>query len=172
MKRIQDSTFLLVIIFTFTAIIGGEAIAQDKFTTFILVRHPEKVADGTKDPNLKEEGKARAESLVRLLKNTPVTAIYSTAFIRTRETIAPLAAAKSLEVKIYEALKTEVIDKIVKENEGGTVVICGHSNNIPRIANYLTSTEAYKDFEDSDYGNILIVTIAQKGKASVTPLRY
>ncbi len=147
--------------------------AQQTLTTFILLRHAEKINDGSKNPELTEQGKKRAETLVSIFKNTPVVAIYSTAFIRTRESVAQLAKAKSLEVGGYEAFKAEAIDKMVKDHEGKTVVICGHSNNIPWIANYLTGRENYKDFDDKDYGNILIVTVAEKGKAaSVTWLNY
>ena len=147
--------------------------AQQKLTTFILLRHAEKVNDGSKNPNLTEEGKKRAERLVSILKNTPIRAIYSTSFLRTRETVGPLAQARSLEIKEYEAFKPEPIDKILENFGGETVVICGHSNNIPWIANYLTGAEKFKNFEDSDYGNVLIVTVAERGKVtSVTWLSF
>jgi broad specificity phosphatase PhoE len=148
------------------------ALAQEKLTTIILLRHAEKVNDGSKNPDLTDQGKKRAEELVSFFKETPLQAVYSTGFIRTRETVAPLARAKSLDIVEYEAFKPEVIDKIVKDFQGGTVLICGHSNNIPWIANYLTGTEKFRNFDDNDYDNILIVTVAGKGKeTSVTWLR-
>ncbi len=146
---------------------------QQKLTTFILVRHAEKISDGSKNPDLTDEGKKRSQNLVSILKQTSIQAIYSTDFIRTRETVSPLAKSKSLEIKGYEAFKTEVINKILKDNEGGTVLICGHSNNIPWIANYLVGAEKFKNFEDNEYSNILIVTVAERGKvASVTWLNF
>ena len=159
-------------------IVGGlvlttTCLAQGKLTTFILLRHAEKVSDGSKDPELTEAGKKRAESLVTLFKNTPILAIFTTDYIRTRETVYPLAKSKSLDIKNYEAFKDDAIAKMLKDHEGETVLISGHSNNIPRIANYLTGTENYKDFNDGDYGNILIVTVADRGKvASVTWLTF
>ncbi len=140
--------------------------AQQKLTTFILIRHAEKVNDGTKDPNLAEAGKKRAESLVSILKNTPLQAIYSTSFIRSRDTVSPLAKAKSLSITEYEAFKPEEIEKILKDFEGGTILICGHSNNIPWIANYLTGSEKFKNFDDNDYSNVLIITVAEKAKVT------
>ncbi len=111
--------------------------------------------------------------MVWIFKNTPIVAIYSTGFVRTQNTVTPLAEHKSLPIIEYQAFKAEAIDKILKDHAGETVLVCGHSNNIPWIANYLTGTENYKDFDDKDYSNILIVTVPEKGKAaSVTWLNY
>lgn len=158
--------FLFLVLLNFS-------IAHAQPTTFILVRHAEKGNDGTKDPDLTEVGNQRAQLLVTMLKKTPVDAIYSTAYKRTRNTVSPLATAKGLRVSDYEAFKTGEIDQMLKKNAGGTVVISGHSNNIPWIANYLTGKENYKDFEDSEYENLLIVTVVDKGKnAKVVWLSY
>ena len=147
--------------------------AQQKLTTFILLRHAEKVSDGSKNPNLTAAGKKRAENLVTLFKNTSIHNVYSTSFIRTRETVEPLAKAKAVAITEYEAFKPEVIDMILKDFEGRTVVICGHSNSIPWIANYLTGTEKFTNFDDNDYSNLLIITVAERGKVtSVTWLNY
>jgi 2,3-bisphosphoglycerate-dependent phosphoglycerate mutase len=148
-------------------------LAQERITTFILIRHADKVADGSKDPNLSEEGKRRAENLISFFKNTALQAIYSTSFIRTRDTVSPLAKSKSLLISEYEAFNPEEIDKILKDHYGGTVLMCGHSNNIPWIANYLTGTDALNNFNDSDYTNVLIIAVAVKGKvSSMTRLNY
>jgi 2,3-bisphosphoglycerate-dependent phosphoglycerate mutase len=128
-------------------------------TTFILVRHAEKES-GAADPMLSKEGEARAQSLVRLLDKQKVDAIYSTNFNRTKNTVKPLADAKGISVQIYE--KDPDVGKM-----SGTVVICGHSNTIPALANKLLGKEQFKTFEDSDYGNILIIH-----EGSVTLLRY
>jgi 2,3-bisphosphoglycerate-dependent phosphoglycerate mutase len=152
--------YLITLLF-FSTLLCGQAQTT---TTFILVRHAEKGDDGTKDPDLTEVGNARAQRLVSMLKKAQVDAIYSTAYKRTRNTVAPLAASKGISVTDYEAFKTEAIDGMLKKHQGGTVVIAGHSNNIPWIANYLTGKENYKDFTDTEYENLLIVTVIEKGK--------
>jgi phosphohistidine phosphatase SixA len=147
--------------------------AQQKLTTFILLRHAEKMSDGSKNPNLTAAGKKRAENLVSLFKHTSIHKVYSTPFIRTRETVEPLAKAKALAITEYEAFKPEVIDMILKDFAGSMVLVCGHSNNIPWIANYLTGTEKFTNFDDNDYDNLLIITVAERGKiSSVTWLNY
>lgn len=146
--------------------------AQSGITTFILVRHAEKISDGSDDPDLRPEGLQRAKDLVTLLDRSKVDAIYSTSFKRTRNTIVPLAEAKKLQVLSYDAFKAAPIEQMLKEHRGGTVVICGHSNNIPWIANFLTGDKQVADYDDTDYGNILIVSVVAPGQARVTWLRY
>ena len=85
----------------------------------------------------------------------------------------PLAKVKNLVISRYEAFKTEAIDEIVEKHRGGTIFMCGHSNSIPWTINYLIGKEQYKDFEDSDYDNLVIITLFEKGKAAkVTWLNY
>jgi 2,3-bisphosphoglycerate-dependent phosphoglycerate mutase len=156
-------------------IIGSTVVHAQKntITTFILVRHAEKLSDGTNNPDLKPEGIERANRLAEILKEVKVDAVYSTNFKRTQNTVLPLAKAKGLEVKSYEPLKSEEIEQMLKNHNGGTILVSGHSNTTPWVANLLTGTEKYKDFDDSDYGNILIVTVVEKGKlAQVTCIRY
>jgi len=88
----------------------------------------------------------------------------TTNYKRTRNTVAPLASSKGIGVTDYDAFKTDAIDKMLNKHAGGTIVISGHSNNIPWVANYLTGKESYKDFADTEYENVLIVTVIEKGK--------
>lgn len=165
MKR--TTLFVLGILFF------SRAISQDQITTFILLRHAEKVQDGTKDPELSEVGKQRALLLDKLLNDQSIDAIYSTAFARTQSTVKPLADSKKLEVFPYESRQPEAINNILTKHKGGTVVVCGHSNTIPWTVNYLIGENRYPDFEDGDYGNLIIVNLVEKGKvAKITWLNY
>lgn len=147
--------------------------AQEQITTFILIQHAEKGDDGTKDPDLTEAGKQRSVRLTEMLKDQSIAAIYSTKFKRTQNTVTPLAESKKLNVLMYEASKPGDIDAILSRYKGGTVVICGHSNSIPWTINYLMGKENYKDFEDKDYENFVVVSVVEKGKvAKVTWLKY
>jgi broad specificity phosphatase PhoE len=58
-------------------------------STIFVVRHAEK-ADATKDPDLSEAGRARAEALAKALRDAKIAAIYATEFKRTQQTAAPL----------------------------------------------------------------------------------
>jgi broad specificity phosphatase PhoE len=159
---------LLYILFLCTACNTGEA----QTTTFILLRHAEKDNDGTQDPPLTKEGYARAEKIARMLRETEVQAIYTTKYKRTGLTVAPLAQAKGITVEEYEAFKAEEIGRMIETHRGGTVVISGHSNNIPWIANLLLGKEQVKEYDESDYDNMLIVSVVEKGDVKVTWLEY
>ena len=148
-----------------------ESRAQ-QVTTFILVRHAEKAQDGSKDPELSEEGNARSKRLLALLDKTAIDAVYTTPYKRTRATIQPLAQAKGLTIREYEPQREAAIDAMLKEYAGKTVLVSGHSNTIPEIANWLTASKQFKDFDDADYGNLIIVSFVAKGNAHVTWLRY
>ena len=141
-------------------------------TTIILVRHAEKGPEGN-DPELQPEGLDRAVKLAAVLKKTKVDAIYSTNYRRTKHTVTPLAQQNNLEVQVYDARQSDVIATVLNNHKGGTVVICGHSNTVPHMANTLTGKEEYKNFDDGDYGNLMIVSVVEKGKvAKVTWLTY
>jgi 2,3-bisphosphoglycerate-dependent phosphoglycerate mutase len=151
----------------------GCSDGSSKITTFILLRHAEKVNDGTKDPDLMPEGVTRAIRLAKIFKDTPIDAIYSTNFKRTRNTVALLATAKKREIQTYESFKGEEIERMITQHAGGTVVISGHTDNIPWTANLLIGKEEFKEYEDSEYGIMLIVSVVEKGKvARVTRINY
>ncbi len=165
MKRL----FVLIIFAAATS----SCFSQNSITTFILVRHAEKMVDGSKDPELSEAGKKRAEALAMQLAQTKMDAIYSTKFKRTEMTAAPLAKALSMTIQNYDGAKMEEIDAMLQKHAGGTVLVVGHSNTTPAIINYLTGKLEYKNFEDSDYGNMVIISVFEKGKTTkVTWLRY
>jgi broad specificity phosphatase PhoE len=142
-------------------------------TTFILLRHAEKASDGSDDPDLKAEGIERARRLTELLKDTQVDGIYATNFKRTRQTVELLAQEKKLDVLQYEAFKPEEIENMLHKHRGGTVVVCGHTNNIPWTANLLTGKDEFDDYEETQYGIFMIVTVVEKGSnAKVIRLSY
>ena len=166
-KKFLPLAYLLLII--------GTACAQEKkeATTLILVRHAEKVDDGTRDPALSAAGKERAQVLIELLRETPIEAIYSTPYKRTRETVEPLAHAKGISVTEYKPHDWDVLKKIVDENKGKTIVMVGHSNTTPWVANVLLGEEKkYPDWKDDDYDNVLIVSEFGDGHTNVTWLTY
>lgn len=146
----------------------GNLFAQENATTFILVRHAEKdLTQSTDDPDLAEEGKLRAERLKTLLEDAEVTAIYSTPFKRTRQTVQPLAEALEMEIIRYNPMDFEGFAKIVEENNGGGIVVAGHSNTIPELMNFLLETDQYQVLEDGKYGQVFILTLQQVGDGTV-----
>ncbi|MGE0590103.1 MAG: histidine phosphatase family protein [Cyclobacteriaceae bacterium] len=154
------------------ALSSATAWAQSQVTTLILVRHAERQDDGSKDPGLSPAGQERVAALTQLLGAADIDAIYSTAFKRTRNTVQPLATKKGLELIDYNPMNSEDLDNILQKHKGKTVVVCGHSNTTPQVANYFLGEKKYSDFKDSDYDNLLILSVIDKGNASLTWLNF
>jgi len=163
MKKLILSLLVLVSVFTY---------AQET-TTFILVRHAEKADDGTRNPPLTNAGSTRANNLLEMLKMADIGAIYSTDYKRTQQTVAPLAAEKGMDIQSYGWKDPKgLLASLLEKHAGGIVVISGHSNTTPTVANILLGNEKLAQFDDSDYGNILIVTVTELGKGRLVHLRF
>src|SRR5688572_25435524 len=163
---------LFIILFVAISTISS---AQEKaITTFILVRHAEKdLTQSTNDPDLSADGKSRATRLTELFKKADIAAVYSTPFKRTQQTVEPLALQRSLNVVSYQAMVKEDVDLMLQKHAGQTILVSGHSNTIPNLINYLIGEDKYKNFTDDDYGNVVIVSITERGKnAKVVWMRY
>jgi broad specificity phosphatase PhoE len=165
MKKILVLFFLLALAYV--------SQAQQSITTIILVRHAEKGSDGTDDPDLTAAGIERAKRLIDLFSAANIDAFYSTKFKRTKNTVSPLAQSKGKEVMIYDNVKPATVDELISKNQGKTILIAGHSNTIPQLANQLLGKEQFQTYADTDYGNIIMVSVVEKAKvASYTLLRY
>ncbi len=156
------------------AFIVFASLAQESspITTFVLVRHGEKASNGSDDPELKPEGQERAKRLAAMFANGDINAVYSTKYKRTKNTVTPLAQAKGLDVQVYESLKVETLSELIAKHKGGTIVIAGHSNTVPQIANTLLGKETFQNFTDTEYGNVLIISLDKVGSGKVLRLQY
>ncbi|WP_276134525.1 SixA phosphatase family protein [Polluticoccus soli] len=149
------------------------ALISDTTTTLIVLRHAEKETTGA-DPNLNSDGLLRAEELKRLLDNLSISAIYSTPFNRTRQTVQPLATAKGLSITEYPTTKsyTDLESEILSAYRGKIVVVVGHSNTVPDMVKELSNNSFNVIIEDSQYDNLFVVSMPEKLKPTVTPLKY
>ena len=116
----------------------------------------------------------RAIRLADMLDSISFQRVYSTDYNRTRETVAPLAERKNIQISIYDPRDNNFIPNVLNEfmsKEEVCILISGHSNTIPSIINFLTGGN-YKNFDDNDYGNLVIIDVPQRGKPDVLWLRY
>lgn len=130
--------------------------------TLYLTRHYEK-ADGA-DPSLTAKGQARAQQLAAMLADKPIAAIYTTDYKRTRETVAPLSEALSLDVITYDPNKLKAFARMLKKNNT-VAVIAGHSNTTPELIRYLGGPTF--SIGEQDYGTLFILEFTND-KTTVT----
>lgn len=150
-------------------------------TTIILVRHAEenRLLGETPIP-LTDQGSIRAKELARVLRDVKLDAIFSTDTLRTKNTARPVADAKGLSINIYDykiyADLQPFVDSLLKKYQGRTVLISGHSDDVPAMVSMLR-----KDFGDGEnvmvihksvYDNLFIVLVPVNGKTTVLQLRY
>ncbi|HEX9828254.1 MAG TPA: phosphoglycerate mutase family protein [Flavobacteriaceae bacterium] len=130
-------------------------------STYYFIRHAEKdrTDPSDKDPHLTEVGKARAAHWSVILGEVKFDAVYSTDYIRTKETAQPTAAKNNLELKIYDPNAIDATS-FLKDTKGQTVLIVGHSNTTPKFVNKILGHKKYDDIDDSDNGKLFIVTVA------------
>lgn len=163
-----------IILLSLIALFALQLSAQNKsnLTTFVLVRHAEKVLDKSNDPALTAAGKDRAERLSKMFASAEISAIYSTPYVRTQQTVAPLAAHHKLGVESYQPKDLSFLKAALKEHKGDTIVVSGHSNTIPYLVNELIGEDKFKDLDDSEYDKIFIVSVTKVGKGKVVVLSF
>ena len=157
-----------ILFIAFSLLMSLDGFSQDKkqemsseVTTYYFVRHAEKDRSNPKeeDMHLNENGLKRAENWSKILGNIKFDAIYSTNYLRTKETGQPTADKNNLKIKIYEPHSQKDIDDILNETNGKTVLIVGHSNTIPDFVNAVIGQKKYEEIDDKNNGNLYIVTI-------------
>jgi len=143
--------------FLFLFLIAQLSFAQNKTTTIYFIRHAEKV-DRSNNPDLSTFGLERAAHWSEIFSDIPFDAIYSTDFTRTKQTAAPTAINKKIDITIYDAKNID-FQKFKTDNLGKTVLVVGHSNTIPDFVNKLINQDVYSNIEDKTFGNLYIVTL-------------
>lgn len=139
-------------------------------STIFLVRHAEKTAEKN-DPSLTMQGQQRAEQLADLLADAEITRIYSSDYVRTRDTAAPLAKQLGLDVEIYDAGDLQAIaSKLRSEDERALVV--GHSNTTPELVELLGGEGGEPIVEATEYDRLYIVSKAPEDGATTLLLRF
>ncbi len=178
----------LLLIFTFPA--ANRAEEPFKATTVFLVRHAEKqvAAAGQpmtspNDPPLTEEGKTRAKNLARMLSKAGINTIITSQFLRTKQTAEPLAESLGLTVnaiaiaadpadrnKVSPQSIKNIVDKIFASG-GEAVLVVGHTNTVPDVIAMLGGGTV-PPIPETDYDNLFVVTVYEKGKAKVARMRF
>ena len=152
----------------------ADEIIDKKATTFFLVRHAEKMKDSN-NPALTEKGIKRALDLEKVLSNIPIKAIYTSDFLRTKQTVEYMAMMRNMDgdVKIYNHKDLKGAAKEMITNHSKKVIlVSGHSNSTPAMINILTGTADWESLSESDYDNLFIVSVYENAPANVLHFKY
>jgi len=143
-------------------------IKKEVISTYYLIRHAEKDrSDATnKNPDLMQKGNKRAVRWSEVFKNVAFDMVYTTDYNRTKQTAAPTAKKKNLELLFYNP-RTLFDETFQKATKGKTVLVVGHSNTTPFFANNILEKETYQQIDDHNNANLYIVTITNNTKTGV-----
>ena len=130
-------------------------------TTFYIVRHAEKV-DNSDNPSLSRPGKERSFTLKNLLKNKGIDNIFVSNFLRTQQTAGYLARSLHITPKKYQNTDEGneiLVRKLVSFTGNHSILIVGHTNNIPAIIDSLMGSQQHIVIAENDFDNMYIITI-------------
>jgi broad specificity phosphatase PhoE len=141
----------------------------------ILVRHAELQGAAMANPKsvpLSEAGKARAQRLASLLKDSNIAAVYVTDFARTNQTAQPLARELDRQLTVVpKGDPRDLVEQLRKDHAGQTVLVVGHTDTLPGLIKALGYPSEIK-IEAQDYGNVFIVTPRAERAPGFLRLRY
>ena len=161
--RIQLLIFLLFCCFSEEAFTSD---ANDSYTIYLL-RHAEKVQDGSRDPELTVIGRQRSTALADWFIDKDIEVIWSSDYKRTRDTATPILAKLKLELALYDPSDLpDLIIKLVTLQHNAMVI--GHSNTTPQLARLLCDCEI-EDMDDSEHDRLIVISV-QDGETQVQTL--
>jgi phosphohistidine phosphatase SixA len=176
---------ILLLRFTAVSVEANQPSPQEDFkvTTVFLMRHAEKADAPPEDPPLSEKGNLRAQELTRMLEGAGVKAIYTSQFLRAKQTGETLAKKLGVPVnpvslkmspsnprQVSEQSIAEIVNKIY-ERAGDTALVVGHSNTVPEVIRMLGGDHVPK-IDEKKFDDLFIVTVYAKGKAKVVQMKY
>jgi len=166
------SLLLVICLVLWAGMFAFPAQAQEPLVVF-LVRHVER-ADSSADSRLSDAGVQRAEDLATLLHDSGIESIHSTDYVRTRDTVKPIAEALGLRMEIYDSEPADIILLVSRIREiGGRQLIVGHSDTTPLAVRLLGGDpDLEPGVQQPDYDRLYIVTVPQQGEAATVLLRY
>ncbi|MGE0885625.1 MAG: histidine phosphatase family protein [Blastocatellales bacterium] len=170
-----------------TAMANSRPLSEFKVTTVYLVRHAEKAAEPAADPPLTEAGKKRAEELAHKLSQAGIKTIFTSQYLRTKQTAGPLAKLLGITATVVPVnmviptkmsatnareLSPKYLAEMVERvnSSPGDVLIAGHSNTVPELIKALGG-DIIPTIDESEYGDLFVVTVYAKGKAKVAHLK-
>jgi broad specificity phosphatase PhoE len=138
----------------------------------VIVRHAEKAAEPADDPPLTDAGRQRSAVLARMVAASGISAAYATQYLRTLQTVEPLATQLGLTVQRRDADDMDgLIEQVFAENRGQIVVVAGHTSTVPRLVEKLTGRPV-PPIEETDFDNLYVVTASAPGQGTALRLRY
>jgi 2,3-bisphosphoglycerate-dependent phosphoglycerate mutase len=153
-------------------------------TTVFLVRHAEKADAPREDPPLTTDGEKRAKRLAHILGRAGITAIYTSQYLRTKQTAEPLATQLGITPTVMTLTPNPtnpreisnqsllaIVQDIQRRHAGETVLVVGHTNSVPPVIRMLRSN-VVPTIDEQTFDNLFVLTIHRLEVAKLVQLKY
>ncbi|MCS7036124.1 MAG: phosphoglycerate mutase family protein [Saprospiraceae bacterium] len=134
-------------------------------TRYYLVRHAERL-DGSSDSPLSEAGHARARALRDTLLDKDIHRIFASIYVRTQQTARPLADTLNVPITIYHPDTTAGLLEHLQRISGESVLVVGHSDNVPQLVYGLCGETV--SIAPDDYDNLFVITVRKTTRTKRT----
>lgn len=138
-------------------------------TQIYILRHTEKADDVSEDPELSPLGIKHAKYWKKVLQHIEFNQVLTTDFRRNIQTAKLLSAESSVNPELYYPMSFDVL-KFIRQIQGQTVLIIGHSNTIPDMVNRLIGESKYPPMSHNNYDLLFTITINKNGDTSSSML--
>jgi broad specificity phosphatase PhoE len=140
--------------------------------TVLLVRHADiDLPAHPSDPPLNAAGHRRAEVLAHVSGAAGVATLFTSSFLRTRQTAGPLAARLGLQPREVPP-PAELAKQLWSDALGEVVLVVGHSNTVPEMIAALGAPPPLPVIAERDFDNLYVLTAAEPGDARMVSLKY
>jgi hypothetical protein len=141
-------------------------------STILLVRHADiDLPPASPDPSLNDAGRERARSLAHVVGPAGVTAVFTSALARTKQTAAPALAILGIKACVMPDPRI-VAGEIRAGEHGAVVLIVGHSNTVPGVIGALGVPEPLPVIGEHDFDNLFLVSLGESAGAGLLALKY
>jgi 2,3-bisphosphoglycerate-dependent phosphoglycerate mutase len=141
-------------------VLSIQLILAQEATTYYLIRHAEKDRSdpSNSNPELTLEGRQRSQRWSAVFERIALDAVYSTNYLRTIQTASPTAEAHHIAIQFYDprALYSE---EFKASTTGQNVLIVGHSNTIPELANAILGEQQFENIPDDINSYLYVITV-------------
>ncbi len=177
MRRYTPLIAFVVAALSFGAAATRLSAQAAQTTTIIFVRHAEAAGGDPRDPSLTPAGEVRAAALSKALSGAGVVAVYTSQYNRTRSTGGVVGKAAGATVTVVpvagatlDADASTLIERIVRDHAGKTVLVVGHSNTVPLMVKKASGV-GVDAITETEFDRLFVVNI-RDGVARLIQARY
>ncbi|MDF1870472.1 MAG: histidine phosphatase family protein [Phycisphaerales bacterium] len=135
-----------------------------------IIRHAD--TQSGNNPDLSAEGVARVQSLVNILQDEQLSAVYVTNTGRSIQTGTPLAIADGISTTVYSPFDADGVAQTITSIPGSNAtLVVAHSNTVPLMITALGGP-LIEDLEETEFDRLFAVTLSNGRFIRMQKLHY